>query len=127
MATVFSISEPARTGHDPAWIKSLFTGSILALVLIGGVPTFQSLLRRRLKPSQSRSPWLKGDALYSLRASILGHGRKHIASMLGPPQALGNENSLTWYYALDSTDPIAMSIQFDNDHARAVEFFRSPV
>jgi outer membrane protein assembly factor BamE (lipoprotein component of BamABCDE complex) len=122
MATVFSMSEPVRSRSDPNWLKSVVTGSILALVLIGGVPTVRNLIRR--KPRQPY--WTAGDSLESLRASILGHGRKQIAAKLGPPKALGNGAGITWYYALDHEQRIAMAIQFDHDQARAVEFFQSP-
>jgi hypothetical protein len=143
MATVFSMSESSRTGTDPAWIKRFVTGSILALVLIGGVPTFQHLLRRKPKSSTAgssggtpgrgsghtprRAVSLSVDALHSLRFSILGHCKKHILLMLGPPKALGNGEVATWYYILDNADHVAMAIRFDDDHAGTVEFFKSPV
>ncbi len=122
--TVYTLPQTAQGGNDPAWIRQLVTGSILAFVLISGGPVLHRMPgRRQLKPSSLR---LNGNALLSLRASIVGLGKQNIRQMLGPPRALGNGHGATWYYALDDARRVAMAIRFDSDQAQSVEFFASP-
>ena len=72
-----------------------------------------------------------------LRERILGRPKAHIAAEFGPPRtAVFHSDSAvaqvafwrgdTWYYAVDPGSELAMAVMFENDEARAVEFFQTP-
>ncbi len=99
-------------------IRSLITGSILALVLLTGGPAIHSLFKRRGRNAVR--------SLDSLRFAMLGREKQQIHSMLGPPRALGHTRGTIWYYAVDNAQRVAMAILFDNERVREVEFFHAP-
>ena len=89
--------------------------------------SFVSRVRRHIRP------------LPILANAIVGSNKLTIHSVFGPPRgavlhhpahACGNLtfwDSSIWYYPLPRDGFIAMSIIFDDDYAKSVEFFETPV
>jgi hypothetical protein len=87
---------------------------------------------RPRRPSRERSLPLLADA-------IVGHSKSAVASVFGPPRSavlrgpvsLGGGTPAywqadTWYYPLPKNDRLAMAIEFAEDYASHVEFFKAP-
>ena len=67
----------------------------------------------------------------------MGSSRATIFSVFGPPGGIAMVDCTeeagsavwdagTWYYPLPQNGPIAMAINFEEDHAHCVEFFQMP-
>lgn len=122
-----------------------FFESLLRRVGAGGPPPQQV---RRAKRSPSRPgpgarramPPTPEESLPLLADAIIGNTKAAVASVFGPPRsaalrgvvkanaATGNGfwHASTWYYPLPKNDALAMAIEFDDESARRVEFFRAP-
>ena len=74
-----------------------------------------------------------------LAEAIVGNTKSAVASVFGPPRSAAVRGPVksagkapafwqasTWYYPLPRNDALAMAIEFDDDAARRVEFFRAP-
>ena len=75
-----------------------------------------------------------------LAEAIIGNSKAAVASVFGPPRSAalrgvvkanassesGYWQATTWYYPLPRNASLAMAIEFDDDSARRVEFFRAP-
>ena len=137
------------------WMAASVAGMVTAL-LIARRPFFESLLRSvgkghpdapRAKrvPSRARGarrllPPTPEESLPLLAEAIVGNTKAAVASVFGPPRsaalrgvvsmgagkAAGYWQATTWYYPLPRNDALAMAIEFDDDAARRVEFFRAP-
>ena len=101
-ALILAWSSHSRVGH---WLRGFMSG-------------LDECVRRRTQPSLSPT---------RLRDRILGLPKSSVAAELGPPRAAALLHSGdTWYYAIDPRRELAMAVVFENDEARAVEFFQSP-
>jgi hypothetical protein len=101
---------------------------------------------RRAKRVASRArgrpalPPTSEESLPLLAEAIIGNTKAAVASVFGPPRSAalrgvikanassgpGYWQATTWYYPLPRNDSMAMAIEFDDDSARRVEFFRAP-
>ena len=74
-----------------------------------------------------------------LAEAIVGNTKAAVASVFGPPRSAAVRGVIktgskappfwqanTWYYPLPRNDALAMAIEFDDDAAKRVEFFRAP-
>ena len=88
--------------------------------------------RRAVRPGPEESLPMLADA-------IVGNTKAAVASVFGPPRSAAVRGVVksggkspafwqasTWYYPLPRNDALAMAIEFDDDSARRVEFFRAP-
>ena len=79
------------------------------------------------------------ESLPMLAEAIIGNTKAAVASVFGPPRSAALRGVVksgpkapaywqanTWYYALPRNDALAMAIEFADDSARRVEFFRAP-
>ena len=103
--------------------------------------------RRRAKRVASRPrtarpalPPTPEESLPLLAEAIIGNTKAAVASVFGPPRSAalrgvikanaasgpGYWQATTWYYPLPRNDLLAMAIEFHDDSARRVEFFRAP-
>lgn len=105
-------------------------------MMLARAPFFEGLLARfgrdksrARKPSQEKS-------IPMLASAILGSSRATIHAVFGPPRSAAIEGvgvavhpqqvfwqSDTWYYPLRRQGPMAIAINFQEDHASKVEFF----
>ena len=109
----------------------------------GGVPQARRAKRvpsRPGRPSRRAVPPTPEESLPLLAEAIIGNTKAAVASVFGPPRsaalrgvvkanaATGNGfwHASTWYYPLPKNDALAMAIEFDDESARRVEFFRAP-
>ena len=128
------------------FMAASLAGMVTAL-LIARRPFFQSLLRtvgggakgkRRAPRRSSRRPTAE-ESLPMLAEAIVGNSKQAVASVFGPPRSAAVRGVVspagkspafwqasTWYYPLPRNDTLAMAIEFDDDSARRVEFFRAP-
>jgi hypothetical protein len=111
---------------------------------VGGAPSSPG---RRVKRVASRArgqrrelPPTPEESLPLLAEAIIGNTKAAVASVFGPPRSAalrgvvkadaaktpGYWQATTWYYPLPRNDLLAMAIEFDQDNARRVEFFRAP-
>jgi hypothetical protein len=137
------------------WMAASVAGMVTALI-VARRPFFESLLRsvgggpsnpRRVKRVASRTrparrpmPPTPEESLPLLAEAIIGNTKAVVASVFGPPRsaalggvvsvgagkAAGYWQATTWYYPLPRNGALAMAIEFDDDAARRVEFFRAP-
>ena len=74
-----------------------------------------------------------------LADAIVGNNKAAVASVFGPPRSAAVRGAVkpggkappywqanTWYYPLPKNNKLAMAIEFAEDFAREVEFFRAP-
>jgi hypothetical protein len=138
-------------GGDFAQLALYMAASLAGMVtamLVSRQPFFESLMgkvgggkaaakppgrtRKAARPSAEES-------LPMLAEAIVGNTKAAVASVFGPPRsaalrgvvkcapkAPGYWHANTWYYALPRSDALAMAIEFADDAARRVEFFRAP-
>ena len=79
------------------------------------------------------------ESLPMLAEAIVGNTKAAVASVFGPPRSAAVRGAVksggkappfwqanTWYYPLPRNDALAMAIEFHDDAARRVEFFRAP-
>jgi hypothetical protein len=97
------------------------------------VASRQGASRRPVPPTREESLPLLAEA-------IIGNTKAAVASVFGPPRSAalrgvvkanagsgsGYWNATTWYYPLPRNDTLAMAIEFEEESARRVEFFRAP-
>ena len=134
------------------YMAATVAGMVTAL-LVARRPFFESLLGRvgqgqghgprRAKRVASRgrnaAPPPAEESLPLLAEAIIGNTKAAVASVFGPPRSAalrgvvkaapaGNAywQASTWYYPLPRSGALAMAIEFDDDAARRVEFFRAP-
>ena len=134
------------------WMAASLAGMVTAL-LLARRPFFESLMRSiggtpgGRRPALPPGPKPRRDAakptaeqsLPMLAEAIVGNTKAAVASVFGPPRsaavrglvkaagkAPGYWQASTWYYPLPRNDALAMAIEFDDDSARRVEFFRAP-
>ena len=113
---------------------------------VGGGGGSSGAGQRRAKRVASRSPARQPvpptpeEALPLLADAIIGNTKAAVASVFGPPRSAalrgvvksggtsggGYWHATTWYYPMPRNDLLAMAIEFDDDAARRVEFFRAP-
>jgi hypothetical protein len=93
----------------------------------------------RARPARAPMPSAE-ESLPMLAEAIIGNTKAAVASVFGPPRSAalrgvvkadaasgpGYWQATTWYYPLPRSDALAMAIEFDDDSARRVEFFRAP-
>jgi hypothetical protein len=136
------------------WMAASLAGMVTAL-LIARRPFFESLMqsagggagakgrygtagrpaRRKALPFRPTGE----ESLPMLAEAIVGNSKEAVASVFGPPRSAAVRGSVksagkapafwqatTWYYPLPRKDALAMAIEFDQDAARRVEFFRAP-
>jgi hypothetical protein len=127
------------------WMAASLAGLVTAVLLARG-PFFRALARQvGWLPHQTgpdgrpvRRP-TRERALPMLADAIVGNTKAAVASVFGPPRGavLRDDDAGTgpartfwdadtWYYPLPRTGKLAMAIEFDEDHARAVQFVGSP-
>ena len=134
------------------WMAASLAGMVTALILARR-PFFESLMRgiggggsagsggvsasgkvRRATPRPTAE-----QSLPMLAEAIVGNTKAAVASVFGPPRSAAVRGVVksagkapafwqasTWYYPLPRNDALAMAIEFDDDSARRVEFFRAP-
>ena len=122
-----------------------FFESLLRRVSVGGGGA-EGAGPRRAKRVPSRStvrrpvPPTPEEALPLLADAIIGNTKAAVASVFGPPRSAalrgvvksggtsggGYWHATTWYYPMPRNELLAMAIEFDDDAARRVEFFRAP-
>jgi hypothetical protein len=133
------------------YMAATVAGMVTAL-LVARRPFFEAMLKRvggggegprRAKRVASRSrpaPLPSAEeSLPLLAEAIIGNTKAAVASVFGPPRSAavrgvvksapgGNAywQASTWYYPLPRSGALAMAIEFDDDAARRVEFFRAP-
>ena len=134
------------------WMAASLAGMVTAL-LIARRPFFESLMQnvgrkgggkgrdvsvRRCKRLPGKRPTAE-ESLPMLAEAIVGNSKAAVASVFGPPRSAAMRGSVksggkapafwqasTWYYPLPRNDAVAMAIEFDDDSAKRVEFFRAP-
>jgi hypothetical protein len=133
----------------------LVIGGALAVVALAGQSRVGQWLRGFLSAGdvvtrrQLRARRAEGGLIppHRLREMILGRSKASVAARFGPPRtavmhaAARSSNSSggipsagpsafwradTWYYAFDPATQTAVAVRFENDVARAVEFFEAP-
>ena len=109
----------------------------------GGHPQARRARRVASRPGRASKrvvPPTPEESLPLLAEAIIGNTKAAVASVFGPPRsaalrgvvkanaATGNGywHASTWYYPLPKNDALAMAIEFDDESARRVEFFRAP-
>jgi hypothetical protein len=124
------------------WSAANLAGMETGLLVIRE-PFFRRLLnkisgKRRRQVIRMRRPSSE-QALPILADAIVGSNKLNIHSVFGPPRgavfnhpanacgAVSFWDSAIWYYPLPRDGFIAMSIIFDDDSAKSVEFFETPV
>ena len=133
------------------WMAASLAGMVTAL-LVARRPFFESLLRTaggnggpaagRRKGGRSVKALSRPTAeesLPMLAEAIVGNSKAAVASVFGPPRGAAVRGAVkptgktppywqanTWYYPLPRNDALAMAIEFDDDNAKRVEFFRAP-
>jgi hypothetical protein len=137
------------------WMAASLAGMVTAL-LLARRPFFESLMRSVGNPGGAgASPRAGGrtpgrprpdatrpgaeESLPMLAEAIVGNTKAAVASVFGPPRSAAVRGVVksggkppaywqasTWYYPLPRNDALAMAIEFDDDAARRVEFFRAP-
>ena len=132
-------------GQLALWMAATLAGLVSA-VLVARTAHF-----RRMERAVGRSAGLPGrhrrrvdkptpeESLPLLAEAIIGNSRSSVAAVFGPPRgaivsgpvSLGDAGSAmwqaqTWYYPLRQQQSLAMAIEFDDDAARHVEFFKAP-
>ena len=121
-----------------------FFESLLRRVGGGGGPAGAGPRRAKRVPSRASGkspvPPTPEEALPLLADAIIGNTKAAVASVFGPPRSAalrgvvksggtsggGFWHATTWYYPMPRNDLLAMAIEFDDDAARRVEFFRAP-
>jgi hypothetical protein len=127
------------------WMAASLAGLVTAVLLARG-PFFRALARQvGWLPQQTgpdgrpvRRP-TRERALPMLADAIVGNSKAAVAAVFGPPRGAvlrgdGPTTDVsrsfwdadTWYYSLPRTGRLAMAIEFDENHARAVQFVGSP-
>src|SRR4051812_45515748 len=127
-----------------AGLAPLLIGSAMLLVALSGRSRVGQWLRgffdgldhatRRRRQSRLHAEVLSPSRLREL---ILGRPKAFIAAEFGPPRTAVFSSPTpvaqpafwrgdTWYYAIDPRSELAMAVTFENDQARAVEFFQAP-
>lgn len=85
-------------------------------------------------------PPTPAESLPMLADAIIGNTKAAVAAVFGPPRSAalrgvvkahasssaGYWHATTWYYPMPRSDALAMAIEFTEDNARRVEFFRAP-
>jgi len=135
------------------YMAATVAGLVTALI-VARRPFFESLLRRvgggttprrrakrvASRPSPRTLPPTPDESLPLLAEAIVGNTKAAVASVFGPPRSAalrgvvnasaafttGYWHATTWYYPLPRSRRLAMAIEFDDDNARRVEFFRAP-
>lgn len=136
------------------WMAASLAGMVTAL-LVARRPFFESLLRSvggkqgggagkgrgRMKAGamNALSRPTAEESLPMLAEAIVGNSKEAVASVFGPPRSAAVRGVVkpagkspafwqasTWYYPLPRNDALAMAIEFDQNGARRVEFFRAP-
>ena len=135
------------------WMAASLAGMVTAL-LVARRPFFESLLRTagtggkkggraaspaREKGGKALSRPTAEESLPMLAEAIVGNSKAAVASVFGPPRSAAVRGAVkpsgkappywqanTWYYPLPRNDALAMAIEFDDDSAKRVEFFRAP-
>ena len=133
------------------YMAATVAGMVTAL-LVARKPFFEALLKRvgqdgdgprRAKrvASRTRPAALPAaeESLPLLAEAIIGNTKAAVASVFGPPRSAALRGVVkaapggsaywqasTWYYPLPRSGALAMAIEFDDDAARRVEFFRAP-
>lgn len=132
-----------------AILVPLLIGGALAFVTLAGQSRLGQWLRgflsaRDLVTRDRLRRRLHGGASPArVRRTILGKSKAFIAAQFGPPRTavvagvappssapVGQTafwRADTWYYAFDQARQTAMAVSFQNDIARAVEFFEAPL
>ena len=131
------------------WMAASLAGMVTAL-LIARRPFFESLMRTAGGGGKGRGRNAGAKALAAhrptaeeslpmLAEAIVGNSKAAVASVFGPPRSAAVRGVVksgakapafwqanTWYYPLPKNRALAMAIEFDDDSARRVEFFRAP-
>jgi hypothetical protein len=121
------------------WTAATLAGMATSMLLSRG-PFFRKLMARlypQRRPINFDSRPSHAEALPMLADAIIGSPRETILSVFGPPRSAAiNDNidpvqssywrACTWYYPLHRQGRMAMAILFENDLARAVDFFCAP-
>jgi hypothetical protein len=124
-------------GQLALWMAATLAGMVTT-ALLARAPYFKKLGQsvgrkpvgeaRRWKPSRARS-------LPMLASAIVGCSRGAVAAVFGPPRNAvvcgtykpGEQPTHeTWYYPIARGQNLAMAIEFAEDSARHVEFFKAP-
>lgn len=120
------------------WMAANLAGMVTAILLIRG-PFFKAILKKMGRGKISHCKPTREQSLPILAEAIIGSSKATIESVFGPPRSAALEGigvvvrpkmvfsqSDTWYYPLPRNGPMAMAINFSEDHAMRVEFFTSP-
>jgi len=132
------------------WMAASVAGMVTAL-LVARRPFFEALLRttgggkKGPRAAGGRSPRKAAprptpeESLPMLAEAIVGNTKAAVASVFGPPRSAAVRGVIktgskappfwqanTWYYPLTRSDALAMAIEFHDDAAKRVEFFRAP-
>ena len=132
----------AEFSHMALWATAVLAGMVTAM-LTARAPFFRALMKRvGLGPTRdggdAERP-SREESLPLLAHAIVGSSKSAVAEVFGPPRsalihgvpAVGPGRppywqADTWYYPLPKNDCLAMAIEFANESARYVEFFRAP-
>ena len=119
-----------------------FFESLLRRTGAAGGPQPRRAKRVASRAGSNRRPIAptREESLPLLAEAIIGNTKAAVASVFGPPRSAalrgvvkanastgsGYWNATTWYYPLPRNDALAMAIEFEEESARRVEFFRAP-
>jgi hypothetical protein len=125
-------------GQLALWMAATLAGMVTA-ALVARAPYFRKLGKSvGRKPSGGARRWKppsRAQSLPMLASAIVGCSRGAVAAVFGPPRnavvcgtyAEGEQPANeTWYYPIQRGQNLAMAIEFREDSARNVEFFRAP-
>lgn len=132
------------------WMAASLAGMVTAL-LTARRPFFEALMQhaggtrravagnRAVRSRKAGQRPTAEESLPMLADAIVGNTKAAVASVFGPPRSAAVRGVVksaakspafwqasTWYYPLPKNDALAMAIEFDEDAARRVEFFRAP-
>lgn len=119
------------------WMAATLAGMVTA-ALVARAPYFRKLGKSvGQKPAAGARRWKpsRGESLPMLASAIVGCSRGAVAAVFGPPRNSvvcgtyvdGEQpTNETWYYPIQREQNLAMAIEFSEDSARHVEFFRAP-
>ena len=124
-------------GQLALWMAATLAGMVTA-VLVARAPYFRrlgrSVGRKPAEGARLRKP-SPAQSLPMLAAAIVGNSRGAVAAVFGPPRNAvvcgtyregQSPDRETWYYPIRREEHLAMAIEFAEDSARHVEFFKAP-
>jgi hypothetical protein len=130
--------KPGDFARLALWMTANLAGMVTAVLLIRG-PFYRAMAAKMGRERARVKPPSHQRSLSLLAAAIIGSRKEMIESVFGPPRSTAIPGvgvvihpqkifwqTDLWYYPLVRNRPMAMAINFSDDHATRVEFFTSP-